>query len=183
MDEEKSNKEAPITEYTHNLVNLALDIAQAGKPYFFGGGFAVDFSVGKITRNHHDIDFHPRVEDIDWWLKWFQDKGYTTRKFDWKGFEEVYKVEQGDDIVDLWPFKLEDNKLMIKRDGEYVETERRFDEVRTVKFQGIDVCIENPLRVLEQKQRHADKGEDMRPQDEHDFALLGKQPGSSKIAS
>ncbi len=122
--------ECKIDDYTTKLENLAISMTKAAnennKDYFFGGGLAIDFSVGKITRNHHDIDFHPMLGDINWWEKWFTTKGYKLKSPADKRFSETYKVldEGGNEIVDMWPFKLQGDKLMIMIHGKYADSGR-----------------------------------------------------------
>lgn len=169
-----------INEYTTKLVDLALDIAKVAKEldkdYFFGGGLAIDFYVGKITRNHHDIDFHPMLENSSWWESWFTKKGYKIKKVADPKFTETYQVKnsRGEAIIDVWPLKLKNGKLMIKYQGKYVDSGRFWKEVKTITFEGTDIKIENPQRVLDQKLRHFKEGQKFRSQDSHDFKLLGR---------
>jgi len=171
-----------ITNSTQKLLDLLLKIASTAKDnnkdYFIGGGFAIDLSVGKITRNHHDIDFHPMLKDYSWWQTWFKDQNYQVDDHANENFTEISKIidEKGKEIVDMWPFKLVKDKLLIKYQGIYIDSERCWSETRTVVFQGVEVVIENPLRVLHQKLRHAKKGQKLRPQDIHDIKLLNQDP-------
>lgn len=169
-----------LNELTQDLVKLLVDVAKSAeenqKDYFIGGGFAIDLSLGRITRQHHDIDFHPMLEDSEWWQEWFGTRGYKILKREGEDFPEVWKVfgRNGKELVDMWPFKSESGKLLIKYKGNYVDSERQIGELRTVDFQGTRVKIENPIRVLEQKLRHVKRGSKLRPQDKHDFSVLGK---------
>jgi len=171
-----------ITEYTKRLFRLAIDIAKAAKEnrkeYFIGGGLAIDFSIGRITRNHHDIDFHSMLIDAMWWKKWFEDNGYKVKGGVNPKFTEIFGIENndGETIVDMWPFKLEGEKLMIRHQGKYIDSERHWEETRGVNYEGVNIRIENPDRVLDQKLRHIKKGEKIRVQDLHDFKLLGRKP-------
>lgn len=173
---------AEIDEYTKGLVDLAVEIARAAaenqKEYFIGGGLAIDLSVGRITRNHHDIDFHPMLEDASWWVAWFKQRGCRVGKGDDLNFPETFKVKdyRGEEILDMWPFKLEEGKLLIKYRGSYVDSGRHWQEVRSVDYNGINFRIENPQRVLDQKLRHVRQGQKLRPSDLHDFKLLGREP-------
>jgi hypothetical protein len=169
-----------INEYTNKLVDLALEIAttakEMNKDYFFGGGLVIDFYVGKITRNHHDIDFHPMLEDSSWWERWFTKKEYEIKKVADPKFTETYQVKntRGEAIVDVWPLKLDHGKLMIKYQGKYSDSGRYWKEIETTTFKGVDIKIENPQRVLDQKLRHFKEGQKFRFQDSHDFKLLGR---------
>lgn len=171
-----------IDEYTKRLVDLAGEIAKAAaehqKEYFIGGGLAIDLSVGRITRNHHDIDFHPMLEDAGWWVAWFKQRGYRVRKRADPNFPETFKVKdsRGEPILDMWPFKLANGKLLINYKGNYADGGRHWQEVRAVDYNGITFKIENPQRVLDQKLRHVRQGQKLRPPDLHDFRLLGREP-------
>ncbi|MDP2874115.1 MAG: hypothetical protein Q8N84_02380 [bacterium] len=175
-------KVVKLNKHTNILINLAIKIAKTAsdyqKDYFIGGGLAIDFSVGKITRNHHDIDFHPMLQDSLWWKRWFENQGYKVLDKVDPHFTEVFKVKDKDDntIVDMWPFKLVNGKLLIKYQGEYLDSGRYWEETRKVNFQNTIIRIENPQRVLDQKIRHAKKGQALRPPDIHDFKLLGRNP-------
>lgn len=171
-----------IDVYTHSLFDLVLQIAQTAqkydKQYFIGGGVAIDLSLGKITRNHHDIDFHPLLEDFDWWKRWFKKQGYTTEEPADEDFEETCHVLNlnGDNVVDLWPMKLINGKAFCKYKGKYTNTSRYWHETRLVVFENTKINVENPKRILEQKIRQAKKGKQLRPQDLHDFTVLGFRP-------
>lgn len=173
--------EDPIDQYTDRIVNLALQIAKVAeennKEYFIGGGLAIDFFLGKISRNHHDIDFHPMLKDSLWWMNWFKEQGYNVWGPADQQFKETYKVsdDDGEEIVDMWPLKLKKGILLIMYNGEYVDSWRKWDETKIVQFKGINVRVENPERVLEQKQRHSEQNKEVRKQDQHDFHLLGKE--------
>lgn len=170
-----------MNKYTIDLVDLVVKIARTAaenqKEYFIGGGFAIDLSLGRITRDHHDIDFHPMLEDSIWWSEWFEDQGYEViEKADPK-FTEVFKVkdQSGKAVVDMWPFKLDKGRLLIKHEDEYADSKRHWKETRTVFYKSTPFKIENPERVLEQKLRHAKRGQKLRPQDLHDLKRLGKE--------
>lgn len=170
-----------IDEYTRQLEDLVTEIAKAAeenkKEYFIGGGLAIDLSLGKISRNHHDIDFGPMLKDTAWWIKWFENRGLVVKKIEEGHFPEVYKVfdKNGKDIVDLWPLDLKEGVLLINKDGEYVNSGRHWEETRIVKHNGVHFRVENPQRVLEQKLRHAKEGQPLREVDRHDFQLLGQK--------
>lgn len=168
-----------MNEYTKHLESLIIEIARAAqenkKDYFIGGGFAIDIPLGKLSRDHHDIDFHPMLSDADWWVAWFNNKGYKIENRNDPKFPETWNVfdSEGEAIVDMWPFKHVDKDLLINFNGEYVDGGRHYEEIRTVKYKDVDIKIENPQRVLEQKTRHVKQGQEYRPQDIHDFNLMG----------
>jgi len=171
-----------INEYTRQLEGLVMKIARAAKEnkkeYLIGGGLAIDLSLGKISRNHHDIDFHPMLDDYSWWIKWFKDRGYKVRNRRDHKFPETWWVYNSNEeaIVDMWPFQLKNGILLINQEGKYLDAGRHWEETKLINYKNIDIRIENPLRVLEQKTRHVSQGQKYRPVDIHDFKLLGKEP-------
>ena len=172
-----------MDKHTHEIVGLVTEIARAAlsseKQYFIGGGLAIDLSVGKITRNHHDIDFHPMLKDATWWINWFEKRRLLVKKIEGGHFPETYNIfdQGGEMVVALWPMELKEGVLLINQDGSYVDAGRHWEETRVVKYNGVDFNVENPQRVLEQKLRHVKQGQPFRDQDRHDFKLLGQDPG------
>ena len=158
-----------IDEFTFLLEKIALKIARAAKKnkmkYAIGSGLAIEFFKGRLSRNHHDVDFHPLISDAKWWAEWFRNHGYKViEKQDGEG-NKVYEIkgEEGEVLVDLWPINKREWKDM---------------NVKKVNYKGVIVCIEEPDRVLRSKVRYAREhcqGK-LRVQDLHDFTSLGKTP-------
>lgn len=169
-------------KHTGQLEELVMEIAKAAnknkKDYFIGGGLAIDFFYGKLSRNHHDIDFHPMLKDGLWWVQWFTDRGYNVKNRADPQFPETWNIfnSHGEFIVDMWPFLLENGVLLINNEGKYIESNRHWKEIKSVVYKKINIRVENPQRVLEQKTRHTKQGQNYRPIDLHDFKLLGKNP-------
>lgn len=167
--EQDFSPNAPIDVLTNIIVNLAKQIAstahQNNKKYFIGGGLAIDFSVGKITRNHHDIDFHPMLTDYTWWQDWFKQKGYEIEIPADDNYPKTCHVvdKKYENIIDLWPLKPKLPLLLINCNGKYIDSLRVWNEIRQVNFEGTQIVIENPARVLEQKLRHAKSFKNLRP--------------------
>jgi len=161
-----------IDEFTLLLEKLALEIADAAKKnnkkYVIGSGFAIEFFNGQLSRNHHDIDFHPLRSDTEWWVKWFKDQGYKVieKQNDEAGKVHEVKGSGGELLVDLYPIDKEE--------------EWKNMNMEKVDYKGTTICIESPNRVLDSKIRYARKhcqGK-LRVQDLHDFTSLGKTPPS-----
>lgn len=186
MAYERFKEGAEIDDYTKDLFEILKEIAKTAeinsKKYFIGGGIAIEVFKGKIARNHHDIDFHPLLKDYTWWKDWFVKKGYTIEEPASDDFEETCHVKDinDEDIIDMWPFKVENDICLIKHNGKYTNGNRHWNEIQTVAFDSVNITIENPQRVLEQKLRTAKKAELLRPQDNHDFKIMGVDP---KLAS
>lgn len=181
MNEMRFSENAEIDQYTYNLFDLAKDISRAakenGKDYFIGGGLSIDLFLGKVTRNHHDIDFHPMLEDYDWWKEYFASKGYNIEEPASEEYPETCQIQdkEGETVVDMWPFRLNGGILEINHNGRYTDASRAWNEVKVVEYDGVQFIVENPERVLDQKKRHFDSGQKFRDQDEHDFNLLGRE--------
>jgi hypothetical protein len=171
-----------INKHTTQLEVMAMEIARSAKEnhkeYFFGGGLAIDFFCGQITRNHHDLDFHPMLEDTDWWVTWFTSKGNKVINRNDIKFPETWWVydANGKFSVDMWPFRLENGVLFINQNGKYIVTERHWEETKLVEYKRVKIRIENPQRVLEQKKRFVGKNKKYRSVDLHDFKILKKKP-------
>lgn len=180
MDENARFRKKEIDAYTKRVVALALKIAKVadkeGKDYLIGSGLAIDFHFGKITRNHHDIDFHPMIEDVAWWIKWFEEQGLHVKEGEDKDFPETWQAfnENWEPIVDMWPFKLMDNFLFVNFNGDYIK-DRPNNEAKIVVFENVNIKITDPQRVLDQKWRETQANKQIRPQDAHDFKLFGKK--------
>lgn len=159
-----------IDKFTFLLEKIAIKIAKAAKKnnkkYMIVGGFAIEFFNGCISRNHHDVDFHPLRSDVAWWIEWFRNQNYTVEeKYDKKA-GKVYEVkgDGGELLVDLWP--IDEDKVWEDANA------------KTVNYKGTSISIEDPNTVLKSKVRHARKfcrGK-LRVQDIHDFSTMGGNP-------
>jgi len=171
-----------INQHTRQLERLTIEIVQMAeenkKEYFIGGGLAIDFFCGKISRNHHDIDFHPMLEDSEWWIRQFQEKGYVIKNRSDEQFPETWWVfhSNGKFMIDMWPFRLNNGVLFINKQGKYVDSGRHWLETKVINVKHVKIRVENPYRVLEQKTRHVCQGQAYRSVDIHDFKLLGRSP-------
>lgn len=180
MKNSRFSLEAKVDQETMTLVVLACEMAkiasQENKKYFIGSGLAIDLSLGKISRNHNDIDFHPMLTDLSWWIQWFKDQGLVVKKIEGSQFPETYNVfnQKDEMVVDLWPMNLKEGILFINQDGKYVDAGRHWEETRMCEFNEVIFRLENPQRVLEQKLRHVKQGQPLRDQDIHDFQLMGQ---------
>jgi len=103
-----------IDEFTLLLEETALKIAKVAeenkKRYVIGSGLAIAFFKGKLSRNHHDVDFHPLRSDAEWWVKWFKGQGYEVVEKQDDEAGKVYEIKESDGelLVDLWPIDREE---------------------------------------------------------------------------
>jgi hypothetical protein len=65
----------PFCDRNRKLIDLVQFIAEQGRPYFVGGGFALVFSYGKIYRCHGDVDLFFLPEDKNFWLSKISSRG------------------------------------------------------------------------------------------------------------
>lgn len=172
--------------WTEKLERLLLEIAKAAyennKNYFFGGGFSIDLSLGKLSRDHEDIDFHPIETDTDWWRSWFENKGYVLSKSsDMKNTPLAFLLTDNKNswIADVWPVNIEpdEKKSLLNIKGEHdVWQGKNWNERKEIKYKGIPVVVENPESVLEQKINHARKMKVcLSRKHQHDFTSMGRE--------
>lgn len=148
-------------KWTKKLIDLLLDIAKIAqkenKKYYIGGGFSIYLTLGKILRNHEDIDFYPDKKDKQWWKNWFIKKGYKIIRGEWmNNYPDAYYLtnDKGEYFADVYPIKIFDNGSigMLNKNGKYGVWEgKSWIEVKKVAFQKTSVFVENPKSVIEQK--------------------------------
>jgi hypothetical protein len=159
-----------LDEFTLLLEKIVLNIVHTAdknkKEYIIGGGLAIEFFNGRLSRNHHDIDFNTRRSDTEWWVNWFKGQGYNVVKKKNSEAKEIYEIKgsHGELLVDYWPI---DN----------YEKWADMDE-KKVTYKKTVICIEDPNRVLDSKIRHGREYRQgrLRIQDVHDFASMKRTP-------
>lgn len=158
--------ENQITDpWTLKLEALLVDIATAArennKRYYFGGGFAIDLNLGKLTRAHEDLDFYPEEKDTEWWKEWFKSKGFIISKdSDMANYPNAFLLtnENNDYFADVYPVRIEKSGeiSMLRKDSTHGTWEgKSFKEVRHVDYKNTSVYVENPATVIKQKLKHA----------------------------
>jgi hypothetical protein len=199
-----------LDQKTHLLELLLLRIAAAAekhdKPYYIGGGFAIDLTFNAITRPHEDIDFYPMEADTDWWKGWSRSQGFEVSKDDdMQPLTNAFSVEDRsggdylktrDYLVDVYPVTIGKNgeismavepgtrevwegMLTIRKDRG-LWPGKSWSDVRIVTYNGQTVCIENYKTVLKQKETF-DKihgGGTITHKHLHDFERAGIKPTS-----
>ena len=142
------------------------------------GGYAVDLSYGKLTRNHDDLDLIVKEED----LNWFKERLIV----------DVYKIKVHEDHnPDLsfcaykFNFILEDSvcldleginidkQVWDRNDGEkFVWPTIPGKLYQVVTVEGISLKYLSPELVYEFKKKQQDAGWDKREKEDHDFKIL-----------
>lgn len=109
-------------KWTLTLEGLLLDIAktaqETNKKYYIGGGFAIDLTVGKLTRSHEDIDFHPEEKDTNFWKDWFKGRGYIiSRDPDMEDYPNAFLPtnENKDYFGDVYPARFEEDGISLSK--------------------------------------------------------------------
>lgn len=136
------------------------------KSIFVKGGWNIDLSYGKQTREHGDIDFHYDLRDKKYWRKFFEARGYSTNKQD-----DWYTIFKNNGVqIDFEGFKLSGNNITWKHGGtaklEEVCKEKKYDDFR---FKGMKLGVEKFL-----KEKATNEGQKMREKDKHDFKIIDK---------
>lgn len=171
--------------WTLKLEGLLLEIAREAqrehKKYYVGGGFAIDLSIGKITRPHEDLDFYPMESDTDFWKNWFKKKGFIISKDpDMLDYPKSFLPtnEQKDYFSDVYPVTIGENgeiSMLYKDGSQKVWEGKSWNEVQLVKYKGAPVFIENPETVLSQKLEYIkEHGGELSDKHKHDFKILGR---------
>lgn len=140
------------------------------KPWFISGGWVIDIALGKVTREHKDIDICIFREDIEVMLEYFNEWDINVAI---PGEQRLVKYESMNDLV------LPRYGLHLFRDQAFIEillTERQEDQVIFRKNREItmgldDFCLKddegrpfvNPVWQL------LFKGLGPREEDIHDF--------------
>lgn len=174
-----------LNRKTKKLNKLLLEIIEVSKEFekkfFVAGGFALDIEVGRLTRNHDDLDLHPLEKNITWWKKWFRKKGF---KIDYnpeiKDKTKAFVAYSPDDefYVDMYGVKVgRKGKLFSAESG------KRHDwagttwqgTVKTKDWQGRKVNILHHEGILWLKKKTVKKqSSKLRKKDIHDLKLFEK---------
>jgi hypothetical protein len=195
-----------VDEKTSFLEALMLHIAAVAqkehKPYYFGGGIAVDLSFGGLSRPHEDLDFYPLEVDTAWWQNWFRTQGYIVSKdTDMEPLANAFSVSRDiagskDDtyLVDVYPIakgrngevstavtegvdKVWDGMLTIE-DTRGIWPGKSWNGVREVTYKGQVIAVEDYKTVLMQKTAYVrlHPGETLSEKHLFDFARAGIKP-------
>jgi len=201
MKDYRTTNREELNRWTALLEALLLGIAEAAqkyqKPYYFGGGIAIDLSFGGFSRPHADLDFYPREEDTAWWQEWFRSQGYiVATDRDMAPLPNAFSVinESNDYFADVYPIAVGSNgeismavyegtesvwggMLTIQGDRAVWEA-KSWNEVRSVTFKGQTIWIENYKTVLMQKETNIKlhPAEALSEKHLHDFQRAGIKP-------
>jgi Aminoglycoside-2''-adenylyltransferase len=197
-----------LDEKTFTLETLLLQIASAGqkhnKPYYFGGGIAVDLSFGGLSRPHEDLDLYPLESDTAWWKDWFRSKGYiVSSDSDMEALPNAFSViryshdnfnKSQDYLADVYPIhigsggeismavkegadKVWDGMLTIKG-ARGIWQGKTWNGVRKITYKGQAIALEDYRTVLMQKVAYIrlHPGESLSEKHLYDFTRAGIKP-------
>ncbi len=201
MTEHNNPRKPGIDQWTLQLETLLLHIAgtaqKHNKQYYFGGGFAVDLTFGRLSRPHGDIDLYPLEEDTDWWKEWFRAQGYLLYKEkDMENLPNAFSILTQDRVyvAEIYPIASGSNgeismavsegthdiwdELLTIEGTRGVWQEKSWHEVRTVNYKGQAIAVEDYKSVLRQledyRKRHPQAA--CLEKHLHDFARAGIKP-------
>jgi lincosamide nucleotidyltransferase A/C/D/E len=140
-------------------------LAAEGVRSWVCGGFGVAVLVGRVTREHRDLDLLVDAADLDDALACLRERGYTVQT-DWLPVR-VEAVRDGNSWVDLHP-------VVFSSDGSGRQAGLAgtwYDYPRETFTAGILDGRKIPC-VSAETQLWAHAGYELRPKDEHDLAEL-----------
>jgi hypothetical protein len=139
---------------------------------FLKGGWNIDLSYGKVTREHDDIDFHYDISDYDYWKPWFERRGFKEEVRD--EFYSIYSSPVGF-YVDMGGFKYDpQTKKITWKHGVVSDVEDVVEdkEYKGESYLGMRLGVEKYLKL-----KHEDFG--TREKDLHDSKILDELLGES----
>jgi len=168
------------TESLNTTLLEMLSVSEAAnKTIFISGGFAIDIAVGRLTRNHDDIDAHPLEVDISWWKSWFKSKGFSIRYVDKiKDHSKAFVAYSPDQSyhVDMFGVKLNaEGKLSSAEGGlRHDWSINPYGRERiTATWQSHNVTIFDPVGILWLKRDTARRNNtELRAKDIQDIKLI-----------
>ena len=174
-----------VNKKTTSLNDLLLEIIKAAeknrKRLFVTGGFALEIEVGRLTRNHDDLDLQPMEEDITWWKKWFKNKGFRVGYNDGiKDKTKAFMAHSHDSsfYADMYGVKVaKDGALSSAERGKRHNWGSTWQKVIKQKaWRGKKVYVIEYSTVLWLKKETVRKGQGkIRKKDIHDFKLFKKE--------
>jgi len=89
---------------TQKLFEILIDLSEIAEKHerllVVQGGFAVDLEVGKITRNHEDLDIIVLEKEVEWFRELFKVDGYKFKYHDGQNRNVSFGAYKWNFIVD-----------------------------------------------------------------------------------
>ncbi len=175
---------------TRLLLDLVARIAVAAdehqKRYYVGSGFAIDLSLGRLSRDHGDIDLMVDVIDAAWWRSLFASWGFDIGRDAYMAyFPNAFSVarnpkDEDDYLIEVWPMEYRgDGGLYPPHTADHPGREwwaaKRQADVKRVTFGRGSVLVEDPHAAIDQKLEHVrHHREALLPKHVHDLEQMGR---------
>lgn len=196
------NNKIVIDKKTQNIVNLMLEMVDIAKKFrkkiFVGGGLGLEIEAASnrgdscLTRDHGDLDIHPMEEDIPFWKRWFENKGYLIKgndeiKDNTKAFvafspnsnEEDWETSPQSYYADVYGIFVDKNKFIHSREsGKDDSWEKKWKDALIIciwKERKITV-IRHELTLQNKRSTALQLGTPLREKDLHDHRLFNLDP-------
>lgn len=139
------------------LADIAATLGAAGVPFWLRGGWALDFLVGRITREHADIDLVAHLEDRDAIYEALTGRGFT---FDRELPDAAIDFEKsGESVQILLVERLQSGAFVTRGFETWPWPSGAFDE-QLRELEGVACRTLSPHALLEEKEnyeRHRDR--------------------------
>lgn len=163
----------PNIRYDMVFTDFLLDVLvkfvseASSRKYLISGGIAIDLTYGEIVRPHEDLDILPEEKDYEFWLEWFQAQGLKVINTpDTINYPYAFVVVDKDDnyVADVYSVKFKKSGKLLaawQENNAVLEYQiwenTNFLNAREIKFNGIEVVVEDYKDVIAQKYNHSKK--------------------------
>ncbi|MGV3551395.1 nucleotidyltransferase domain-containing protein [Rhizobium sp.] len=165
---------------------LASRLAGVNRPWCVVGGWALDLWHGRVTREHHDLEFTVLREDVGFFRRAFPVQDFTLYTVDSGTFRHLLLNEEPDSSVgQIWCWDIAANRwrvdMMIEPGTPDIWICKRDHDITLPRAEAVRHSTEgipylNPAAILLLKAKH------QRPKDVADFEMaLPKLDRSEKI--
>lgn len=153
------------------LGQLSADLDQARLPYWFIGGWAVDVHLGRISRDHSDIDIALERADRDAFVAIVAARGFTPVPSEDSSAVETFTAPTVK--LEVTYLAIDDNGRTVTPGFEHWPYPAGAFVSERVAFRGMSLPVMSVAALLDTKQRwHSQVGEPRRPHDIADIEAL-----------
>lgn len=187
---------------TSNIVKILLDIVDVNnshnKKMAVSCGLALDIEAASrrgdnfLTRNHGDLDIHPLVEDIPFWKKWFEERGYIISNDDrdidmskaFVVFPKTYNPEEWNTdpdsyYIDVYGLESDDKGVIHSLESWKDESWGSTWDENFIKCRWMDrdiTVMKHDVALANKRKTAKEKGTNLRAIDLHDHKLFNIDP-------
>ena len=167
MEQEAALGQIGLIDLVHRV------LAKAGIAHWLGGGWGVDFGLGRITRTHEDVDFAVWAEDWPRIESLLANEGLTPKPPDFP--EEARRMLGGPTDLEFWMLVRDDQGRTVVG-GRWMGWPFRagaFDAPEAA-LGGVACPVLSPEALLDSKAEYAKQphGSPLRARDAADILLL-----------